>query len=241
MKTCSKCRETKGIKNFFKRMKSKDGLASWCKVCAKQYFKQYNEKNRDKIREYSKQYNEKNKDACKKRRMEYCRKNKDKIAKRRKEYFIQYRLANKKQAKQYRENNKKRIQEYSKQYYNENKSKIIKQHNKYKKQKRKNSSRYRLNANMGFGIWYSLRTKKNKQHWESLVDFTLDDLINHLEKQFRDGMSWDNYGDWHVDHIIPKSYFKYEYLEDEKFKKCWNLANLQPLWAEENFKKGGSI
>lgn len=241
MKRCSKCREIKERKYFFKRVESKDGLAPLCKVCAEQYAKEYNERNRDKIKEYNAQYYEKNKEACRERFRKYNKKNKDKIAKRRKEYFTQYNKTNKERAKQYREYNKERIQEYAKQYYNDNKSRIIKQHNKYKKQKRKNSPRYRLNANMGVGMWYSLRMKKNKQDWESLVDFTLDELINHLEKQFRGGMSWNNYGGWHVDHIIPKSHFKYECSEDEEFKRCWSLTNLQPLWAEENFKKGGSI
>jgi len=64
---------------------------------------------------------------------------------------------------------------------------------------------------------------------------------NHLEKQFKDGMTWDNYGDWHIDHIRPISSFNFKSYEDKEFKECWDLNNLQPLWAEENIRKHNRI
>jgi len=99
----------------------------------------------------------------------------------------------------------------------------------------------KLNAAMSTGINTSLKNKKSGYHWENLVEYTLEDLMRHLESQFRDGMSWENYGEWHIDHIIPKSYFKFESPDDEEFKKCWSLENLQPLWASENIKKGNRL
>jgi hypothetical protein len=62
-------------------------------------------------------------------------------------------------------------------------------------------------------------------------------LKEHLEKQFNGNMSWDNYGKWHIDHIIPLSSAK---NEDEVYKLC-NYTNLQPLWAEDNLKKSNKI
>jgi hypothetical protein len=60
-----------------------------------------------------------------------------------------------------------------------------------------------------------------------------------LESKFDDKMSWDNYGSyWHIDHIIPQSKLLYNSMEDENFKKCWDLQNLQPLEATANMKKG---
>ena len=82
---------------------------------------------------------------------------------------------------------------------------------------------------------------KDVKHWEILVDFTLNELIEHLESKFENNMSWENYGKWHIDHIVPKSYFIYENYKDKKFKECWNLKNLQPLWAEENRLKSNSL
>jgi hypothetical protein len=62
--------------------------------------------------------------------------------------------------------------------------------------------------------------------------------MNHLEKQFTKGMTWDNYGEWHVDHIRPMSSFNFTSVDDPEFKECWALCNLQPLWELDNLSKG---
>ncbi len=62
--------------------------------------------------------------------------------------------------------------------------------------------------------------------------------MNHLEALFTDGMTWDNYGEWHVDHKIPMNSFIFESVDDDGFKECWKLDNLQPLWALDNLSKG---
>jgi hypothetical protein len=61
-------------------------------------------------------------------------------------------------------------------------------------------------------------------------------LRNHLKKQFKDGMSWKNYGDWHIDHIIPMAKFDMNVIDQRN--KCFHYSNLQPLWAVDNLKKG---
>ena len=77
---------------------------------------------------------------------------------------------------------------------------------------------------------------KNKKTEEILgCDFVF--IKNYLESKFIDGMSWDNYGKWHVDHIIPLSSAK---TEEDVYKLC-HYTNLQPLWCEENLKKGTKI
>jgi len=72
------------------------------------------------------------------------------------------------------------------------------------------------------------------------VDFTVEELKTHLEAQFTEGMSWDNYGrgGWHIDHIRPDSWFDYSSMEDEGFKESWSLNNLQPMWEKDNCSKG---
>ena len=64
-------------------------------------------------------------------------------------------------------------------------------------------------------------------------------LKNHLEKQFREGMSWENYGKWEIDHIKPLSIFDLTKLENQK--KCFHYTNLQPLWKSENRSKGAKL
>jgi hypothetical protein len=67
-----------------------------------------------------------------------------------------------------------------------------------------------------------------------IVNFTNDDLKIHIESLFKEGMSWDNYGKWHVDHIKPVSLFNAE----DDISIVNSLENLQPLWASENLSKG---
>ncbi len=74
----------------------------------------------------------------------------------------------------------------------------------------------------------------------SLAGYTLDQLMIHLERQFKRGMTWSNYGKagWHVDHIQPKICFKYASAADVEFKQCWELSNLRPMWGQDNIRKG---
>jgi len=57
-----------------------------------------------------------------------------------------------------------------------------------------------------------------------------------LEAKFKEGMTWENHGEWHIDHIKPCASFNL--LNDDEQKKCFNYTNLQPLWALENLSKG---
>lgn len=88
-----------------------------------------------------------------------------------------------------------------------------------------------------------VRGSKRRAKWETLVGYTVEDLMTHLESQFTDGMAWENYGrdGWHVDHIMPRSAFNYETPQDMDFKRCWALNNLQPLWQSENCSKNNKI
>jgi len=109
----------------------------------------------------------------------------------------------------------------------------------YKKRNSLTEYEKKIHISMKGGMAKYLKGKKGGKKWKSLVDYDLKDLMVHLESLFTDGMSWDNYGKWHVDHIIPKSYFKFTSVNDESFKQCWALKNLQPLWAKDNMSKGG--
>lgn len=71
---------------------------------------------------------------------------------------------------------------------------------------------------------------------ERLVGYTMAELRTHLEKQFQRGMNWDNYGEWHIDHIVPASSF--DLAHADQVRACWHLSNLQPLWAADNCRKG---
>jgi hypothetical protein len=81
--------------------------------------------------------------------------------------------------------------------------------------------------------YFRVKTKKTLEY----LGCSFEDLKLHLEIQFTDGMTWNNRGEWHIDHIIPLSSAK---TEDELYKLC-HYTNLQPLWAEDNLKKSNKI
>jgi hypothetical protein len=101
----------------------------------------------------------------------------------------------------------------------------------------------RLSSGIRQAINDGLNGKKNRRHWETLVGYTLENLMKHLEKQFTEGMSWDNYGKrgWHLDHILPRACFYFTEVTDLDFKRCWALTNLQPLWWRDNIIKNAKI
>ena len=81
----------------------------------------------------------------------------------------------------------------------------------------------------------ALKNFKKSKSTETLVGCSFEDLKAHLESQFKDGMNWENYGQWHVDHIRPCVSF--DLAKKSEQLECFHYTNLQPLWAEENIKK----
>lgn len=84
-------------------------------------------------------------------------------------------------------------------------------------------------------IWAALKGRSDGALF-SRLGYAEAELIAHLEAQFQPGMGWDNYGDWHVDHVKPCALF--DQADPVQFAECWALANLQPLWASDNITKG---
>ncbi len=94
---------------------------------------------------------------------------------------------------------------------------------------------------MRCGIRDCLKGRRKGKRTFELLGFSVAELQSHLERQFTQGMSWDNMGDWHIDHILPKASFNILEEGDEEFRRCWALANLRPLWAGENAMKKDKV
>lgn len=146
------------------------------------------------------------------------------------------------------------IPEREKRYNNTEKGKKAKQKSvenyrktsKYRQSVKRSSEKNRINNAMSTQVRYHLKMfllKKDGHHWESLVGYTVEELKIHLESLFTDGMNWDNYGKfgWQIDHVIPKTSFPITSINDENFKRCWALSNLQPLWWQDNLKKSNKV
>ena len=125
----------------------------------------------------------------------------------------------------YVEANREKINERSREY-------IAKRWSKLRKDK---SQRY-INELIKNGIRRYIVNKRGKSY-EDILGETFDNVRLHIEKQFKDGMSWSNFGEWHIDHIIPLSSGN----NKDEWIKLNHYTNLQPLWAKENLIKGAKI
>ena len=223
-----------GRYNFNKNKKPK--IYKKCEICKTELIgnqKKYCSKKCKTKRDYeeykdkNKIYRENNKDKINKRNKEYTENNKDKINKRNKEY---------------RKNNKDKINKRNKEYRKNNKDKT----NKYFRKRYKEDLMFKLNNNISTMVRHSVKHRnlsKNGRHWEDLIINTIQEIIEHLEKNFLPGMSWKNHGrgGWHIDHIIPITFFKFSSTDDPEFKYCWSINNLQPLWAKDNLEKSDKM
>ena len=96
---------------------------------------------------------------------------------------------------------------------------------------------WRLHLSIRSRIRRSLGSGALGRKLEAVLGYTKEELIRHLERQFEKGMAWENYGEWHIDHIIPLCSFKLTGPQDPDIKVAWCLSNLRPLWAQENIRK----
>lgn len=158
----------------------------------------------------------------------YYKSNKEKIS----EYYSEWRA-----------NKKEYLKEYHKEWREKNVDKIREVKRTYEKTRKANDPIYKLINNFRTAIYQVLKennVQKNGHYFE-ILKYTPEELITHLENQFTDGMTWDNYGQWHVDHISPISLHDINEIGDDEFMKCWSLSNLQPLWGDENIRKSNKV
>lgn len=215
-KKCRVCDELKEIIEFHKKKSSKDGVRNECKECVKILQKKYKESPdfKEKRAEYDKQrYSEE----------------KPKILERKKEYYQENRKHILEQKAEYRDNpeNRQRNKDYIKKYKVENREKYYK---------------YR-NDNPHIIAWRSVlhSTLKRMNTPKSdktitLLGYSADELREHISKQFQPGMTWDNHGEWHIDHVHPVTKFD----PDTPVNEVCALTNLQPLWEFDNLSKSNN-
>jgi hypothetical protein len=215
-KVCSKCKEEKNVCEFGKLKTSKDGFLYSCKKCNNKRSVDYRKNNPEKVLELTRNWTKKNPEWVYNRHKKWREENPEKNKELKKNWYKN----NPYKRKEYRENYKPRKHEQ-------------------RKGRRESDPIFALINNVRSRLYKYLTkldiTKKNKTF--DIVGCNPLQLKEHLEKQFVDGMTWKNKGDWHIDHIIPLSSAK---TEDELYKLC-HYTNLQPLWAIDNIKKSNKI
>lgn len=262
-KICIKCKELKIVSEFYFRKDTKK-YKNTCTECERKgmfvyrknnqkqikgYKREYRKNNKNKIQTSNRIYYNNNKDKINYQNILYKEKNREKVLQMYKDYY----LKNKEKFKEYFKHNAIKIKKRRGLWIVKNKLKIEEYRLNYRKrfgkeidkrvhEKRKNDKFYKLNNTMSTAIRSALKGNKNGRKWESLVGYSVFDLKKHLERQFNEFMNWNNYGIyWQIDHIIPKSIFKYSRPEKLQFQQCWALNNLRPLEKTENLRKHSKL
>lgn len=227
---CKKCYERIEYKRNFRKHSERS--------------EKYNKNNKKKISEYNEEYYKENVEKCKKNKKKWYIKNSEKVKKKTKEWAIKNPDMVKISQKKYRRCNPEKVKEW----INNNREKYNKNHREYQKNKLLNDPFYKLKRNVSKAISAGLKKRllsKNGKSTFTFLPYTVDELKEHLEKQFEPWMNWNNWGSgkgkWNIDHRIPHSFFNYKSVNDKEFQKCWALKNLRPLDAIENIKKKDKI
>lgn len=245
-KVCTKCGIEKPLASFYHDKKHSDGRRSDCKSCVLKRSREYWRKNfvkktytttcvvcgnqfvasRISVKCCSAKCNSK----------KWLDKNPTKSA----EYSATYRARHQGRAKDAQKkwyaNGGKEIRRTYKRT-----DKCKSQNREYAKNKRSIDPMFKARQNLSRRLSY-LCTKQGTSKAENtilLLGCTVPYLKGHIALQFSEGMSWDNYGEWEIDHIIPCSSF--DLADPQQQKKCFHYTNLQPLWKSDNRSKGAKL
>ena len=232
-KRCSKCGVAKpaDLDHFTKKL---DGLTSQCKVCLSVGKRRAWAKNADSINAARRASRD---DETRRKDRERYAQNPEK--KRRSVYA--WRVANpEKRAeisarhyRKYEDKKKKQAADWSAKNADRKRANM----RRWSRERRRSDPKYRLKQAVGSYVRWCLKGRKEGKRTEEILGYSIAELRSHLERQFLPGMSWENYGDWHVDHILPVASFNFDSADHPDFRACWALTNLRPLWAADNIAK----
>jgi len=219
MKKCNKCNVEKQLNEFSKDSKGKYGVKGKCKQCIKEYDLIYKSTNKTKLQQY------------------YLD-NKEKINKQSKDLYNKNRRYYIEKHTQYGKDNPEVRRKATAKYLKLNPE----YQNQYRKNRYNTDPQFKLRIILGNRLNEVL--KKNKTYKTSniitLLGCTLDEVKQHLEKQFINSMSWENHGIlWEIDHIIPCDFFDLTNIYSQQ--QCFHYTNLQPLDKTENRIKSNKI
>ena len=200
----------------------------------KEYNKEYYLKNKEYRKEYNKEYYLKTQEQKKEYSKEYYSQNKEKRLKQFKEQYLKNKEQRNKQMREHYLQKKEQYQERQKKYNSKPETKEL--------IRNRVNKRYKTDINFRIGklcrgrILHALKRFNKSASTMELLGCTVDELRQHLESQFEPWMTWKNHGLWDIDHIIACA--KFNLVDPEQQRICFNWSNLQPLEHIENIKKG---
>jgi len=167
--------------------------------------------------------------------------NKEKIKDRRKKYNEKSREKRSEYDKIYNKNNKLKRSEYHKKYRKDNREERNKNFNKYQNKRKKEDLVFSLKCNIRSLINNSFKRGNNKfkkdEKTEKILGCSIIFFISYISLKFKNSMTIENHGEWHLDHIVPLATAK---TEDDVIRLN-HYTNFQPLWAKDNMSKSNKI
>jgi hypothetical protein len=256
MKKCGRCQIVKEDTEFSPSQLERSGGV--CRPCCTEKAQNYRNTHRDKVRKYEQEY-----------RPKYLEEHKEEKAAYQHEYYENNKEKFKVGSKKHREANRDELLEYAKTYYQLHKeefkaySKKSRQLNREKRNisqhiKRQTDPFEKIRHNVSNLIHITIKRNGSSKNGNSIINhlgYNIEQLKEHLEKQFEPWMSWDNWSKyntkiwndndqttwtWQLDHIIPQADLPYTAMTDDNFKTCWSLNNLRPYSAKLNSIDGAN-
>lgn len=229
LKTCTKCGEAKPPGAFYKNKLGMYGVDSRCKVCRAELASDRNRKQRRDDPERGRSRQKAWRDA-----------NPDRVKALKRASYKRRAASVKEKARSWAALNAERRRDNQKLWRDRNRE-AVRDSQRRARAKLMATPKGRLELSIKANVRNSLRSAgKGGSRTFELLGFTSDELMQHLERLFQPGMTWENYGrgGWHVDHRIPLAAHHYENPRDSDFRRAWALSNLQPLWEADNLSKG---
>jgi hypothetical protein len=170
-------------------------------------------------------------DCVKEQKIKYNGRYKDRVSK----WYYENKEITIQRSKEWKENNLERNRELNKQSDKRRRPLI----SKYRRERYHSDNLFRLRDNIAKLIGNSFRKKSysKKSKTNQILGIDYDGFMKHIESQFVNGMSWDNRGEWELDHIIPVSLGKSE----EEIIRLNHYSNFRPLWRKDNLLKSNTI
>lgn len=233
-KTCAHCRSQKPLDAFNRDRGKKDGRNAHCRECSKALKRKYYEENTEHMKAKSSEWRKNNPVRFRKQHADWYERNREHArAKSKKRYRANAEII-KEKARRWREDNLEYAKERNREYARRNRE----SRNAKNREAYANEVQFRLLVTMRGMIARTLRGHKSRRTVQYL-GYAPEQLRQRIEMQFTDGMSWGNYGEWHIDHTKPVSRF---FRQGEYRPEIINaLSNLRPMWARDNYRKNDSF
>lgn len=128
---------------------------------------------------------------------------------------------------------------YNQRYYKNNITRLRRYQVEYERKRLRDDPYFRVVRNLRRRMALAITNARFWRTTQDIIGCSREALIQHLEQKFSPGMTWANYGTWHIDHIIPCASFNLSVQAE--IRTCFNYSNLQPLWATDNIRKGAKM